>query len=515
MIRAARQVRAVLCSGLAQALLLGVLSALALPPVHLVPVLLLTVPALLRLVGAAKGWRRAAVLGFSYGMGLHTAGLYWITDAILVRAAEYWWAVPLASPLTAVPLSLLVALVCALCRHAAPGWRRVALFAALWTLSDLVREFLFSGFPWNLWGSVWALPGATGTVMMQPAAWVSVHGLTLATVLLAACPLLGGRGMAAGLALLLVWVSAGLARLETVSPAGPPGPIAVLVQGDIPEQDKQAGNRARAIFRTYLGLTTRGVAEAARLRATDPGLGGPDRPILFAWPESAFPALLEQETEARRVIMQAAPAAAAGLIGSVRYGDDQRPRNSLIAVLPDGAIGPEYDKAHLVPFGEYQPAHLPVQIVPGGGFEAGSGVRTLHLPGQAPIGPLICYEVIFPGRVVRESDRPAWLLNVTNDAWFGDSAGPRQHLASARMRAVEEGLPLARAANTGISAVFDGNGRELARLGWGIAGTLVTPIPAPLPPTLFARFGLAIPLGLLALTGAAGLIRPRRRISIS
>ena len=492
-----------------RAVLLGVLSALALPPLYLVPVLLLAVPALLRMIGAARDWRRAALLGFLYGMGLHTAGLYWITDAILVRAAEYWWAVPLASPLTAVPLSLLVGLVCALCRLAPAGWRRIALFASLWTLSDLLRQFLFSGFPWNLWGSVWEFPGLAGTVMIQPAAWISVHGLTLLTVLLAASPLLGRRGLLAGAAVLLVWVAAGSARLASLSPrgaprgapSGAPGPIVVLVQGDIPEQDKQDGNRARAIFRTYLALTRSGVAEADRLRARD----DPSRPILFAWPESAFPALLEQEPEARRLIMQAAPGAVAGLIGSVRFGGDGRPRNSLIAVLPDGSIGPEYDKAHLVPFGEYQPAHLPVQIVPGGGFEPGPGVRTLHVPGLAPIGPLICYEVIFPGQVVRESDRPAWLLNVTNDAWFGDSAGPRQHLDTARMRAVEEGLPLARVANTGISAVFDAAGRERARLGWGIAGTLVVPIQAALPPTLFARFGLVVPLVLAAMVGGLGL----------
>jgi apolipoprotein N-acyltransferase len=502
-----------------RAVLLGVLSALALPPLYLVPVLLLAVPALLRMIGAARDWKRAALLGFLYGMGLHTAGLYWITDAILVRAAEYWWAVPLASPLTAVPLSLLVGLVCALCRLAPAGWRRIALFASLWTLSDLLRQFLFSGFPWNLWGSVWEFPGLAGTVMIQPAAWISVHGLTLLTVLLAASPLLGRRGLLAGAAVLLVWVAAGSARLASLSlrgaPSGAPGPIVVLVQGDIPEQDKQDGNRARAIFRTYLALTRSGVAEADRLRARD----DPSRPILFAWPESAFPALLEQEPEARRLIMQAAPGAVAGLIGSVRFGRDGRPRNSLIAVLPDGSIGPEYDKAHLVPFGEYQPAHLPVQIVPGGGFEPGPGVRTLHVPGLPPIGPLICYEVIFPGQVVRESDRPAWLLNVTNDAWFGDSAGPRQHLDTARMRAVEEGLPLARVANTGISAVFDADGRERARLGWGIAGTLVVPIRAALPPTLFARFGLVVPLVLAALVGglsfAGSLVWRRRHVSTS
>ena len=158
-----------------------------------------------------------------------------------------------------------------------------------------------------------------------------------------------------------------------------------------------------------------------------------------------------------------------------------------------------------MPFGEYQPSWLPlgVQLVPGGGFAAGPGPATLHVPGLPAVGPLICYEAIFPGQVVDRADRPDWMVNVTNDAWFGNSTGPRQHLAAARMRAVEEGLPLLRAANTGITAAFDALGREQARLGMNRAGVLVVRLPGKLPPTPFARFGLLIPavLALLALGG--------------
>ena len=153
------------------------------------------------------------------------------------------------------------------------------------------------------------------------------------------------------------------------------------------------------------------------------------------------------------------------------------------------SIGGVYDKWHLVPFGEYIPdwLPLPIMVMPGGGFASGPGPRTLHVPGLPPFGPLICYEAIFSGEVVDRSDRPAWLVNVTNDAWFGNSTGPRQHLAAARMRAVEEGLPLLRAANTGISAAFDARGHELGRIGMQTTGHLAVALPVPLPATLFAR----------------------------
>jgi apolipoprotein N-acyltransferase len=278
----------------------------------------------------------------------------------------------------------------------------------------------------------------------------------------------------------------------------------VLVQGDIAEGQKWSPALAEHIFDHYLSLTREGVAQA--------GQG----PAVVVWPETASPYLLQTDVVARAAIAEATGHRPA-LVGSVRFDRDNRPRNSLFAVLPDGTLGGVYDKWHLVPFGEYQPSWfpLPIQVVPGGGFQFGPGPRTLHLPGPVPglpaVGPLICYEAIFPGQAVDEADRPGWMVNVTNDAWFGNSTGPRQHLAAARMRAVEEGLPLLRAANTGISAAFDPRGHELARLGMNRSGVLVVDLPAALPPPVFARFGLLVPdlmslfalgLGLMAPGGA-------------
>jgi apolipoprotein N-acyltransferase len=164
-----------------------------------------------------------------------------------------------------------------------------------------------------------------------------------------------------------------------------------------------------------------------------------------------------------------------------------------------------------VPFGEYVPdwLPLPIMVVPGGGFASGPGPRTLHVPGLPSFGALICYEAIFPGQIVDRSDRPAWLVNLTNDAWFGNSSGPRQHLAAARMRAVEEGLPLMRAANTGISAAFDARGRELGRLDMQRIGTLAVALPGALPETFFAMFGLWLPTLAAVVSLGTGLVARR------
>jgi len=485
----------------AAAFALGILSAAALPPLHVLPVLLLAVPGLLALIGSSRRAREAGWRGFCFGFGHHLVGLYWITEAILIEAARFWWLVPLAVPALAAVLALFIALPCAAAWRAPPGWRRVAVLAGAWVLADLARQFVATGFPWNPWGSVWAVPGLIGDVALQPAAWVSVHGLTLATLLLAASPALGRRGMAAGAALLVAWAGAGAARLHGAKPSAPPGLDVVLVQGNVPQGHKWDRAFVLSTFQRHLDLTRTGMARAGR-------------PAVVIWPETASPFLLDQDADARAAIATAAQTIA--LVGSVRFDVARRPYNSLMALSGAGPPVAVYDKWHLVPFGEYQPGWfvLPVQVVPGGGFAAGPGPATLHVPGLPPVGALICYEAIFPAQVADAADRPEWLVNVTNDAWFGNSTGPRQHLAAARMRAVEEGLPLMRAANTGISAGFDASGRELGRLGMGTADVLVLALPGPLPPTPIARFGLWVPLllgGVVFLAGALRLRWPARR----
>lgn len=476
------------------ALGLGALAALALPPLHALPLLLVAVPGLLGLVDGSRGPAAAARRGWWFGFGHHLLGLYWITEAILFQAARFWWLVPLAVPALAALLAVFIAAPVGLARLASPGWRRIAVLAGAWTLADIARQFAFTGFPWNPWGSVWAIPGPVGDVLIQPAAWAGVHGLTFATLLLAAAPALGRRGWATGAGALTVWIAAGLLRLSAPPPPAP-GQSVALVQGNVAQGQKWDRALVVGIFDRYLALTAAAVRAAA------------GTPVIVVWPETASPFPLTVDAPAREAISAAAGHAPV-LAGTVRFDADGRPRNSLAAIAPSGALAGLYDKWHLVPFGEFQPSWfpLPIQVVPGGGFAPGPGPRTLHVPGMPAAGPMICYEAVYSGTMIDRSDRPRWLVNVTNDAWFGNSTGPRQHLAAARLRAVEAGLPLARAANTGISAVFDPYGRELGRLGIGVTGTLTLPLPGAIFPPFFARWGLIVPFSIALLALLAGTL---------
>ena len=474
---------------------LGAVSAAALPPVYAIPVLLVCVPGLLALINGARGWAGALRRGFVFGLCHHILGLYWITEAILIESARYWWLVPLAVPALSALMALFIAAACAGCRLAPAGWHRVMLFGGLWTLADLARQFIGTGFPWNPWGSVWAIPGPVGDVLIQPAAWIGVPGMTLLTVLLAATPALGWRWLAGAGAVMAGWVAFGVYRLDQPTPA-PPGVSVVLVQGNVPQDDKWDRAIAAGVFQRYLDLTRRGVAEA---RERMPG-----QPVVVVWPETASPYLLGRDQAAREAVWQAAAPATAVLAGSIRLDELGQPYNTMFVITGPDTISGWYDKWHLVPFGEYPPSWVPfaVQIVPGH-LAFGSGPETMRVPTLPPFGGLICYEAIYPGELVDEKDRPDWLVNITNDAWFGNSTGPRQHFEAVRLRAVEEGLPIMRAANTGITGAFDASGRELVRLQPRVADEIVVALPGQRGRTPFARLGLQIPIILSV--GACGL----------
>ncbi len=506
---------------LAVAIGLGGLASLAMPPVGAVPVLLLCFPGLLWLLdgvpAGARGRWAAFLVGWGFGFGFFVLGLYWIAFALTVDLARFFWMLPFAVaglPAFLAIFSGLATLATALLPVRGPG--RALALALLWGVAEWLRGHVLTGFPWNLMGYGWV----EWPSVLQSVSVIGIYGLSLLTVAVAVLPAAlldrrrggwsrpGAAALATGLALFVLIGAAGAVRLAGAESATVPGVVLRLVQPNIAQTDKWTP----ALYVQHL-LLHRDLS-----RAPGPA-GGPGPVTHVIWPETAVPWSLDQHAEARRAIAPAAPAGGLIITGAPRAaapGEPEQYWNSLFAIGPDGGLAGRYDKFHLVPFGEYVPLRglLPIERVTQGrvDFSAGPGPRTLILPGLPPVSPLICYEVIFPGAVTDRdaaalAPQPAWLLNLTNDAWYGRTAGPHQHFAIARTRAVEEGLPLVRVAGTGISGVVDAHGRITARLGLGERGVIDAPLPVALArPTLFARWGdLAFWAIGCGLAGAAAL----------
>ncbi|MBK1671249.1 apolipoprotein N-acyltransferase [Rhodovibrio sodomensis] len=477
------------------------------------------VAGLLWLTAGTARVRTAFWVGWAFGLGHFTAGLYWIGIAFFVNAARHAWMMPFAVLGLAAGLAIFKGLMLAGLRalplwdrpgSTAQAWGRVLALAALWTLAEWVRGQILTGFPWNLAATVWGFWPAA----QQAAALVGAWGLSLLTVLAAGLPALLGwtgsrraawTGAGAALAVVMLVVGGGLVRLQAAPAVGADvhdGVRLRLVQPGIPQHLKWRDDLRLQHLRKHVELTRR------------PSF---DSRTHVIWPETAIPYFLSRRPDLRQLLARAAPTDGALLTGAPRMakrGGRRVYHNSLLALGPEGRTLGHYDKVHLVPFGEYVPLreYLPFPKLTQGSsdFTPGDGHAAMHIDGLPPFSALICYEVIFPREVVKPGTRPAWLLNVTNDAWFGVSSGPYQHLASARLRAIEQGLPLVRAANTGISVIVDPWGRTLQRLGLQRVGILDGPLPQAIQGgTPYARWGdlpaLALVLGALAI----GLISRR------
>lgn len=484
------------------AVVLGMLTTLALPPVHAIPILLLTVPLLVWLLDGTTSWRGAFGIGWLFGLGHFATGFYWIANALLIDPERFAWMIPFAVGGLGAVMALFPAVAAALARLAGTrGPARVLTLAAAWGVLEWVRGWFLTGFPWNPIATIWMPADA----MLQAVAIVGTYGLGMLTLFAAAAPaLLADRGedrrqglRTFGIAWCVLALSAlaGAVRLQTAEFTVEDGPRLRIVQPNIAQIDKWKQDKRDDNLLRHIDLSQQ------------EGFADLDAVI---WPETATPFAINLDHPRRRLAALAAPPDGVLLTGAPRMtppGEAPfRVWNSLVAVAPDGAILSAYDKMHLVPFGEYVPLRdvLPLEKITAGStdFSFGSGPRLMSLPDLPPAGPLICYEVIFPGQIVPDrANRPAWLLNVTNDGWYGISAGPFQHWATARLRAVEEGLPLVRAANTGISGLVDAYGRVVASLPLGASGIVDVVLPPPLPGTPYARAGNLIPLA-----GAAGMI---------
>lgn len=519
---------------LALAACAGALSALALAPLGWLPVLWLTMPVLVWLLdgcipapGARLGARLAApfLVGWSFGFGYFLGGLWWIGVAFFADAGALLWLMPVAVLVLPAGLALFWGVATAVARCFWPeGWPRLLVLAVVLSLAEWLRGHVLTGFPWNALGYT-LMPAP---FLMQIASLIGLWGVTLLAILIFAAPVLvfgptaeARRGdrvvFIAILALFAADAGFGALRLARAEGGFVDGVSLRLVQPVIPQDEKWSPDHGDEVMARYLGLSATGMTD-----------GGKPPFTVLIWPETAFPFYLTERPNALAAIGALLPSGTTLLTGAVRAEPDPgepfgaRVYNSLYVIGDDGTILDAYDKVHLVPFGEYLPFEtwfrrigLRQMVALPGGFDAGRRLRTVAMPNVPSFGPLICYEIIFPGAAIDRADRPAWLVNVTNDAWFGDTPGPRQHLQQAVVRAVEEGLPLARAANSGISAIVDPYGRILAQKGVNAIGVVDGPLPRASGPTIYSRFGDTIyfGLGLLFLGAAAtgNFTRTKRR----
>jgi apolipoprotein N-acyltransferase len=501
----------------------GALSALAMAPVDLWPVMFVTFSILVWLIDGAGAGRwggllAAAVTGWWFGFGYFLAGLYWVGYAFLVDADTFGWLLPIAVAGLPAGLAIFTALGCALARAMwTRGVTRILALAVALTLVEWLRGHILTGFPWNTYG--YALTGPL--VLAQAASLVGIWGLTFLAVAVFASPAtliddpLDTRRrwlpLSASVVILVALGIFGAIRLAGNPTNFVAGVHLRLMQPNTPQDDKFNYSAKQKVMDHYVTLSD---------RSTGPQSTGMKDVTHLIWPEAAFPFFLTQEADAMAQIANLLPEGAVLITGAVRPADErqrtEQAYNSVYVIDHDGSILTVHDKVHLVPFGEYLPfqtllEHIGLQQLTkvAGGYLSGDRRRSYNVPRAPRMLPLVCYEVIFPGQAVPRDDRPGWVLNLTNDGWFGISSGPHQHFRQARVRMIEEGLPLVRAANTGISAVVDPVGRVIRSLPLGAEGVLDSALPQAIEPTVYVRAGDS-PAALAVV--AAFLIVIRRRM---
>ena len=502
-------------------------------PFSLLPVLFVTIPLLvwicdgadLQTSSRAGAFRAGFSIGLSFGFGYFLAGLHWVGSAFFVDAGAHAWMVTPVMTLFPLLLAAFWGLGCAVAVTLwQPGAGRLFMLAAALASTEWLRGFVLTGFPWNSPG--FAVAGSAE--LTQIAAFTGVSGLNFLVILITAAPALladedrsrafGLRGNQFGfLALLLalagLW-GGGYYVLQSELPQAENTVRVRVIQPNIKQTEKWIPENRSRIFTSYLELSD---------TATSPEVSGINDVDVVVWPESAPPFLLEEHPEALASIAALVPEHAVLLTGALRVEPDpagqsakRRVYNSVLAVDGGGSVSGRYDKSHLVPFGEYLPFEETLAawgirklVKLPGSFDTGTSPVTMTVGTLPPFSPLICYEIIFARHVVAPDQRPKWLLNVTNDAWFGDSAGPRQHLQQARFRAVEQGLPVVRSANTGISAIIDSRGTLVKHLPMGVRGVIDAHLPAAAAMTPYAIYGdwilLVMIVGALGIGGALRL----------
>jgi len=493
----------------------GLASACGFAPLDLWPLTLAGIAILLFAVERAPRLRTALACGWWFGFGQFALGLNWIATAFTYQSNMPAWFGWIGVLILSAYLAIFPAAAAGLAWRWSVGMpsrparrplgmsgggdrlRLVILFAAAWIVTEYLRATLFTGFPWNPLGvSLLPTPVAEFATLAGTYALSGLAALAGGLLfLLARRAWRAGAAVAVAVPLLIL-----AAALAAPVPAGPPGASVLIVQPNVSQEVKHSIGYAPQLRRFR--------ADSAALQQA--------APQLMLLPEDAIPFLLDEDPEAAAMVGSWAGPGDLILAGGakVERNASGRPlgaRNTVYVIAPDGRLLDRYDKAHLVPWGEYLPLRWLLEpiglarIVPGAlDFWEGPGPRTVALPGFGRVGMQICYEIVFSGAVVDDADRPDFIFNPSNDAWFG-RWGPPQHLAQARLRALEEGLPVLRSTPTGISALIDARGRLAAHIPWREAGVIDARVPPSAPPTIFARAGtpMAFLFALLLVAAAA------------
>ena len=493
------------------ALLAGAFGALALAPIGLAPALVMPMVVAVWLVDGTAiddarprpaALRRAFGAGWWLGFGYFVAGFWWLSAAFLIDP-DFTWALPLGVLGLPALLALFFGAGFVLARLLwVPGPARVLALALGLGSAEWARGHLFTGFPWNPLGM-----GLGGNLLTaQLSALVGLDGMTLVTIVLFAAPATLAsaqpgsprwRPMLVALAVLAAICAWGGMRLAQPAPGDVAKVVVRIVQPGLrPDAEFSAQNGDRIVDH-YIALSQRD--------DTDKHVALSDVTMLV-WPESPFPFILTRDPYELAKIGAMLPAGTSLVTGAARevdvpsgggHGAYSDYYNAMLVIVRGGAIAGDYDKVHLVPFGEYLPFDRLLRalglrnfVAIPGGFEFGTKPQALVIPGMPSAAPLICYEAIFPGEVRPASGvRPRFLLNITNDGWFGDTSGPHQHFAQARLRTIEEGLPMVRGAATGISAILDPYGRTRDELPLGPEGIIDGRLPGTIDPPPYARLG--------------------------
>ncbi len=489
------------------AFIVGALMALAMPPIGAFYILLICVPTFILLTNSCETKRSSFLTGWAFGAGYFICSLYWVSMALFVDIASFWWVLPLSLIIAPTILGLYYGLIPLLAwRYKANKLSYIIITITAWSAIEYIRGFAFTGFPWNLAGYTWhfSLP------IMQINAYIGIYGLTFLTLLWASTPIIQNKRVRNLLIMSFVIASiTGLLRLH-MNPTETSEQNVRIVQANIAQNMKWDKDTILKNFKQHLDLTS---------------LPSTDAIDFTVWPETSIVTNNYNAQERFDLIAKALPNNSIGVIGALNTKYKYKEAeffNSITFINKQGAMIGNYSKHHLVPFGEYIPYReylgfikpLATTLSMIGDFTRGTGVSTINLNGKPNPSPLVCYEGIFPRNVALQGDdRPDWLVNSTNDGWYGNTSGPYQHLEITRVRAIEEGLPLVRAANTGISAVVDPMGRIIAHKELGDKGVVDSMLPKPVSPTLYSQYGNVAFLILLLLAGVFSEVLIRRKVS--